>query len=114
MFGFNEYIETKIKELSAETDNFEKSYRHDDAVFVKIKINVYDICKTVFEAFKKVTEKDNLYDRYINKLDEFKTAWSLSMEKAKEFGDMKKVAEEEAKLFVLDDVKRKFLETRGE
>ena len=111
---FEEYLENKIKELFSEAENFEKSYRQDDAVFVKIKCNVYEICKTVFGVFKKVKAEKDLYNEYINKLDKFKNAWTDSFEKAKAFGDSKKAAAEEAKLSALAEIKAKFIETRGE
>lgn len=111
---FVEYLESKISENSLEAENLEKNYRHDDAVFVKIKINVYDVCKTVFGVFKKTKPQDDLYNEYINKLDEFERIWSSSAENAKKFGDSKKIAAEEAKLFVLAEIKKKFIETRGE
>lgn len=111
---FIEYLESEISENSLEAENLEKNYRHDDAVFVKIKSNVYDVCKTVFGVFKKTKPQDDLYNEYINKLDEFERIWSSSGENAKKFGDSKKIAAEEAKLFVLAEIKKKFIETRGE
>lgn len=111
---FNDYIETKIAKLSAEVKNLEENYRQDDAVFAKIKINVFDICKTVFKVFLKTKPKASLYNEYIKKLDEFEKAWSDSAAKAEEFGDMKKSAAEEAKLFALAEVKEKFIELWGE
>ena len=111
---FVDYLETKIAELKKEATELEKNYRQDDAVFVKIRINVYDVCKTVFGVFKKTKMQDDLYNEYINKLDEFERIWSSSAENAKKFGDSKKIAAEEAKLFVLAEIKKKFIETRGE
>lgn len=107
---FNDYIETKIKELSAESKKLEENYRQDDAVFVKIKNNVYEICKTVFGVFRKTKSEEAFYGEYMKKLDEFEKTWSDSAEKAKQFGDSKKAAAEEAKLSALADIKEKFTE----
>lgn len=71
MDGFSEYIEKRIKELSEEEKRLEEGYRQDDAVFVKIKSNVYDVCRTVLGVFEKIKSEDTLYNEYIKKLDEF-------------------------------------------
>ena len=114
MEQFCEYIETKIFELSEKEKNLAEAYRQDDAVFVKIEKNVYDICKTVFGVFKKVKPEESFYDEYLKKLDEFEKTWSDSLEKAKRFGDTEKSAAEEAKLSALGDIRAKFIEFRGE
>ena len=107
---FNEFIEEKIRQLKSEAEKLEKSYRQDDAVFVKIKINVYDVCRTVFGVFKKVKPEEKFREEYLEKLDEFEKTWSASAEKAKEFGDAKKAAAEEAKLEALGEIRSKFIE----
>ncbi len=114
MNQLSDYIEAKISELSEKEKNLAENYRKDDAVFIKIESNVYDVCKTVFGVFKKVKPEESFYDEYLKKLDEFEKTWSDSAEKAKEFGDMKKSAAEEAKLSALADIKAKFIEFRGE
>ena len=114
MNEFKEYIETKIMELAAESKNLDENYRQDDAVFVKIKANVYDVCKTVFSVFEKTKKESSLYNDYINKQYEFEKTWSDSADKAKEFGDAKKLVAEEAKLEALADIKAKFIELWSE
>lgn len=114
MNQFSDYIESKINELSEKEKNFVEDYRKDDAVFIKIERNVYDVCKTVFGVFKKVKQEKSFYGEYLEKLGEFEKTWSDSAEKAKEFGDMKKSAAEETKLSALADIKEKFIEFRGE
>lgn len=114
MNGFSEYIEKRIKELSEEEKRLEESYRQDDAVFVKIKSNVYDVCRTVFGVFEKIKPEASLYNEYIKKLDEFEKTWSDSAKKAKEFGDAKKAAAEEAKLSALAEIKAKYIEIWSE
>jgi len=114
MNGFTEFCEAKILELSEEAKNFEENYRQDDAIFVKIKINVYDVCKTVFGVFMKTKPQESFAEEYIRKLDEFREIWSASKEKAEKFGDSKKSAVEEAKLCVLAEIKEKFVVLWGE
>ena len=98
MNGFTEFCESKILELSEEAKNLEKNYRQDDAVFVKIKINVYDVCKTVFGVFMKTKPQESFAAEYLKKLDEFREIWSDSKEKAEKFLDStsqtKKIFEE--------------------
>ncbi len=114
MKEFENYAESKILELSEEVKNLEKNYRQDDAVFVKIKINVYDVCKTVFGVFLKTKLQESFAAEYLKKLDEFREIWSASKEKAEKFGDSKKSAVEEAKLCVLAEIREKFVALWGE
>lgn len=110
---FTDYLERKITELKAKAEELEKNYRQDDAVFDRIRINVYDVCKTVYGVFEKVKPEESLYGEYVKKLDEFEKTWTESLEKAKKFGDAKKIAVEEAKLFALADIREKFTEICG-
>lgn len=114
MNGFTEYCESKILELSKEAKKLEENYRQDDAVFVKIKINVYDVCKTVFGVFIKTKPQESFAEEYLGKLGEFREIWSASKEKAEKFGDSKKSAVEEAKLCVLAEIREKFIALWGE
>lgn len=114
MNGFEDYADSKILELSKEAKNLEENYRQDEANFVKIKINIYEVCKTVFNVFLKTKQKENFFEEYLKKLDEFKEIWSDSKERAEKFGNLKKAAIEEAKLSSLSEIREKFTVLWGE
>ena len=114
MNDFEDYVGSKIFELSEEAKKLEENYRQDEANFVKIRINIYEVCKTVFNVFLKTKQKEDFFEEYLKKLDEFKKIWSDSKEKAEKFGDLKKIAIEEEKLCSLAEIREKFTMLWGE
>lgn len=87
--------------------------RADEANLMKVKANVFEICKTVFGVFKKVKPADKFAEEYLKKLEEFKTLWEASRKKADEHGDTEKSVVEHIKLEALVEVENKFRELGG-
>ncbi len=112
MNGFINYLDEKIVALQKEAEFLSGNFQSDECVFVKIKCNVYEICKTVYFAFKKAKPAEQFYEEYKNKLAEFEESWKASKELGAKFGDAKKVATEDAKLIALLDIKQQFEERR--
>lgn len=107
---FIEYIDNKIQELENEDMLLEKENRKDEANFSKIKINICEICKTLYNVSKKAPNGQNAKEFYIQKLEKLSMEWNASRDKAKEHNDIEKVIIEELKLEVLNDVKQKYME----
>ena len=107
---FIEYIDNKIQELENEDMLLEKENRKDEANFSKIKINICEICKTLYNVSKKGPNGQSAKEFYIQKLEKLCMEWNASRDKAKEHNDIEKVIIEELKLEVLNDVKQKYME----
>lgn len=107
---FIEYIDNKIKELKNEEMLLEKENKKDEANFVKIKINICEVCKTLYNVSKKAPNGQNAKEFYIQKLEKLSMEWNESKDKAKEHNDIGKVIIEELKLEVLNEVKQKYVE----
>ena len=107
---FIEYIDNKIQELENEDMLLEKENRKDEANFSKIKINICEICKTLYNVSKKATNGQNAKEFYIQKLEKLSGEWNASQDKAKEHNDIEKVIIEEHKLEMLNEVKQKYME----
>ena len=84
----------QIKKLSSDG-------REDEAVFAKIKLNVYDIFKTVFNALGDE-------EKFLGKLTEIPAAWQASLEKAEAHGDSEKAHIERIKLETVNEIREKF------
>ena len=110
MNGYIAYLEEKIKELQAEEELLIAGGRKDEANFVRIKSNICDIGKTVYNVHAKTKQGAALREEYRKQLDRFETGWGASLEKAREFGDVEKVVIEEAKLEMLQMLRAKFEE----
>ena len=102
MKEFIAYLDRKIEEGRAETAGLQAEGRRDDAGFMKAHTNIYEVCRTFtlaladrpgagIGALKAQTER-------------FRTEWSAALERAKEHGDARGTAVEEAKLSALEDV----------
>lgn len=106
---FIEYLDNKIKGLKEEEIQLQNSNRNDEANLTKIKINICEICKTLYNVSKKEPNGQNEAEFYLQKLEKLSLEWNASLEKAKEHGDIEKAIIEEIKLEVLNEVKRKYV-----
>lgn len=109
METFITYIDESTEKLSQEEKVLAESDRKDEANLVKIRINVYGICKIYFEIESKKWEGKELQTIYLQRIERLAEQWKMSLEKAKEYDDTKKVVIEEIKLETLKEIKNRFL-----
>ncbi|MBQ8821570.1 MAG: hypothetical protein IJZ82_02925 [Lachnospiraceae bacterium] len=110
MNKYIEYLEDTIKELQKEEEALILASRKDEANFVKIKINICDISKTIYNASAKTNTGDALEAEYLRQLTKLPENWRISLDKAREHGDIQKSVIEEIKLEMLQTIKTKFEE----
>lgn len=139
MEQFITFIDETIEKLRAEEKQLAESHRKDEANLVRIKMNIYDICKTVYgvcarNPVKKEMGKEEMQTTgkwegiaragvvqelrgnaateqlYLQRLESLPKNWVESLEKAKAHGDVEKQVIEETKLNALEEIKAKFLE----
>ncbi len=114
MQQFINYIDRTVNDLSQEEKMLAASDRKDDSNLVKIRINVYGICKSIYSVLINTMEKSELSRQYLQKLDEqLAQNWKASYIRAKEHDDVKKAVIEEIKLQTLEEIKNKFIEMEG-
>ena len=104
------YLDETVKELRKEEEELMKSDRKDEANFMKIKINICDICKTIYNVSARTNSGVALEKEYIRQLTRLPENWKMSLDKAKEHGDTQKVVIEEIKLEMLQTIRAKFEE----
>lgn len=137
MDKFITYIEESIAKLQQEENMLISSDRKDEANLVKIRINIYGICRTILQviakeqsagrlAQKKELERitgeqaaqepgtDRWKEAYLQKLDALPQNWKASYDKAKEHNDVEKLVIEEIKLETLQAIRCKFQEIYDE
>lgn len=87
--------------------------RAEESVFENIRINIYEIFKTVFSAAKKSYGKDEiaLKNFFLQKLEQIPESWKTSYEKAEKHGDSEKTYIENIKLKTAKEVKEIFEKT---
>lgn len=96
MSKFETYLDERIEASTKEEQELIASERKDEANLIKIKNNIYGVCKTIYKAAAK--------EVYLAKLAHLEQVWSESYEKAKQFNDVEKIVVEETKLQVLAEV----------
>ncbi len=108
MNNYITYLEEAIKELQKEEETLIMASRKDEANFIKIKINICDICKTIYNVTAKTKSGTALKEEYLRQLTRLPENWKISLEKAKEHGDVEKIVIEETKLEMLQKITAKF------
>ena len=104
MNQFIQYINDTIEQLQKEEQELILSDRKDEANFVRIKTNICDICRTIYNVTEKRTTPDNLKEEYLKQLTRLPENWKISLEKAQEHGEVEKIVIEETKLEMLNQI----------
>ena len=110
MNHFSKYIDEAVEQLQQEENYLASTDRKDESNLVKIQINGYGICKTIYQVFAKTKAGNVLKDAYLEKLDSLAAGWQEAHEKAKEFDAVEKAVIEEIKLQTIDDIRNHFIE----
>lgn len=108
MKEYLKYLEDSVEKLHCEEAELAATHRKDEANLMKIRINIYGICKTVFEAISRQEAGEQLKEKYLAKLEEISRNWEISREKAKQHEDVEKVVTETIKLETVEKIKERF------
>lgn len=104
------YLDETIASLKKEEAELIQANRKDEANFIRVKSNICDICRTMYQVSAKSKSGEELKEDYIRKLTKLPENWKISLEKAREHGDVEKIIVEETKLEILQKLKTKFEE----
>ena len=111
MNDFLTYLDQLKKQFEEEEQSLICAQRKDEANFAKIKVNICDICKTLYQvSLKKAENREAFIEEYLRQLTRLPENWKISYEKAKEHGDATKIVIEEIKLEVLETIRNSFEE----
>ena len=111
MKEYMNYLDEKISACRAEIAALQADGREDDAVFAKVRANIYDVFKTVSRVH--LNRPGGGADAVRAMLKKFQKEWGEALQLAETHGDTQKIAVEEAKLAVLADVTARFEESAG-
>lgn len=96
MKQFMAYLDSKADFYRQESRRLTEDDRRDEGDLVKIRANVYGICKSVFQVLDT--------PKAVCKLDGLRNEWETSRRAAQVHGDGKKAAIEEIKLETLAEI----------
>ena len=110
------FLEVRIAACRERAGQLENDLRKDEAVFEKVRENVYDIFRTVLNVAGKQhgDDEEAIRSFFASRLRQIPSSWRQSLETARQHGDTQKVWMEEIKLAVIDDITAAFEQTRRE
>lgn len=99
-------IDEKIAACGAQAKALELDDRRDEAVFARIRLNVYDIFRTVYTAALNQPDPDAFF---LAKLDQIPENWRTALDLALRHGNDSKAHIEQIKLKTADEIRGLFL-----
>ena len=108
MKEFMTYLDSRIEAGKTKTAALLADGCQDDANFMKVQTNIYEICKTVSQVL--MNKPGAGIQGVKTQLERFRTEWGAALEKAKQHNNIKSIAVEETKLSALDDIMAHFEE----
>lgn len=103
----NAYFADKLAACAAEAAALAADDRKDEAIFAKIRGNVYDIFRTVFSATGNA-------EGFRQKLDQIPRNWQTARQLAETHGDSARAHIEDIKLQTAAEIRRVFETIREE
>lgn len=85
--------------------------RADEAVFAKVRMNVYDIFQTVFSVAVKTSGQDDqkVIQFFSMKLQQIPRSWHTALMNAQQHGETEKAHIERIKLDTVAEIEKEFL-----
>lgn len=103
------YLDKQTSVIEGNITQLIRDNRRDDANFEKIRVNIYQIFKTVFQAsLRRPTEEEKQLEFFKARLKDFEKTWNTALAKAAEHNDTTRILQEQLKLEVLNEVRNTF------
>lgn len=103
------YFEQQIAACKAEANALELDNRRDEAVFAKVRLNIYDVFRTVFKVAANNADADAFF---LAKLEKIPQNWCASLELARQHGSAEKAHIEQIKLDTAAEIRSIFEQIR--
>lgn len=113
---FTAYFETQIANCAEQEKQLLADARKDEAIFAKIRANVYGIFRSVFGvAVNNCRENaEALRAFFLKQVEHIPSSWHISYETAKQHDDVAKMQIETTKLAVVQEIVTTFTEIWGD
>lgn len=107
--AFLQYLEEEKSNTLKEADKLYQDERGDEGKFLKVRANMYDIFKALYNAAKGQA-KGNIEvcrEQFFAKADLISQNWRKSLELAKQHDETEKIVTEEMKLKTAEEIMQK-------
>lgn len=107
---FLEFLEERKAECQKQIEQLCADNRRDESNFFRAKLNIYDVCKSVYEAAEKQCsgELEKVIKMFPEMVKRIADQWQMSKEVAQQHGDESKVIMETRKLEAVAETLDKF------
>lgn len=108
---FIQYLDTRTSTTQEHISQLTADNRKDESDFEKIRANIYQVLKTIFQASQKKAPGEDEQARFLHsRLVVIENTWRASLKKAEEHHDERKILQEQIKLEVMDEIHAAFPE----
>ena len=101
----NSWFEEKIALCGKRNQELNGDGRTDEAIFEKIKANIYDVFRTVLSV---AVNADAVKTFFVQRAEQIPAGWAVALEKAREHNDTVRMQTEQIKLDTVQEIREKF------
>lgn len=107
---FQAFFADRLAQCQQNAEALRSEGREDEAIFEKIRANVYDIFRTVLSVAQNTCGEDAeaVGHFFRQRLQQIPTSWQAACEKAAAHGDSEKMHLEQLKLETLREIRTEF------
>ncbi len=103
---FIQYLDTRTSAIQDEITRLVADNRRDEGDFEKIRANIFQMAKTIFQASQKAYLEDSESVKFFDsRLTMIEHTWRTSLDKAKDYQDDQKILQEQVKLEAMDEIR---------
>ena len=106
----NRWFDEKTALCSKRNQELNEDGRADEAIFEKVKANIYDVFRTVLSVAGKTGNgnADAVKSFFTQRAEQIPAAWAAALEKAKEHNDTVRMRTEQIKLDTVHEIREEF------
>ena len=104
------YFADRIVQCNKLAQELASDDRADEAVFAKVRMNVYDIFNTIFSVAVKTSGQDDqkVVQFFLTRIQQIPQSWHTALANAEQHGETEKAHIERIKLDVVAEIKKEF------
>ena len=106
----NSWFDERIALCGQRNQELNMDGRTDEAVFEKVKANIYDVFRTVLSVAVKTGSgnADAVKTFFVQRTEQIPAGWAAALEKAREHDDTVRMQTEQIKLDTVQEIREKF------
>ncbi len=106
----NSWFEEKIALCGKRNQKLNEDERTDEAIFEKVKANIYNVFRTVLSVAVKTGKEDAdaIKTFFVQRAEQIPAGWTAALEKAKEHNDTLRMQTEQVKLDTIYEIREEF------